>query len=151
MPIIFKSIYCFSSQISNENDNFDDNTSNTNNQPNEFGDFEFLTLYDGDESSQIQNEMKTIPLQEYKDLVQLIPTVEKLKSVIKKLESVIKSKDSKLQELMRAHVIDRKKYINISNLSIVSILWKHEIRPYTNYALIIGTTKRDSMFGEWTQ
>lgn len=133
MPIIFKSIFYISSQISSETDN----------QPNGFEEFEFLTLVDGDESSQIQNELKTIPLQEYKDLVQLIPKLEKLKCVNKKLESVIKSKDMKLQELMKAHVIDRKKYMNISHLSIVSILCKHEIQPNTNIVSIIGTTKRD--------
>lgn len=67
---------------------------------------------DGEEEPETQN--KTISMQEYKNLLELIPKIQKLEKTVEKMSNVIKSKDLSLK-------IQRQSQINVSNLSTVSI------------------------------
>lgn len=127
MILIFKHIpfVLFSLQISNENSICVPSTSSTFDPSTIIDDFDFLQLYDDDsddERSQPQAETKTIPLQQYKDLMQLIPQVERMKNSMQRMESVIKSKDSQLEELRQALKRKEEMTINTSKLSTVSTL-----------------------------
>lgn len=61
---------------------------------------------------------KTITLEEYKKVLQLIPEIEKYKKIVQKLEKQLQSKDSQLKELQESFQCDS---INVSNLSAVSV------------------------------
>lgn len=64
-------------------------------------------------------ELITITLGEYKNLIDLIPEVEKLKSSEKRLGDELKSRDIKLKELQKAYTREQKMNLNLSNLSNV--------------------------------
>lgn len=64
-------------------------------------------------------QLKTITLEEYGKLMQLIPEVEKLKNVIRRMENVIKSKDQKMNHLQKTHQSEQKMNLNLSSLSNV--------------------------------
>lgn len=74
-------------------------------------------LESGDNSEEL--ELKTITLQEYKKIMQLIPQVENYKQIVLKLKEKLQSKDSQLKQLETALQND---WINVATLSIVSVL-----------------------------
>lgn len=117
----------YSSKHSNEDDNCAaSSTSNTDDQSPLIDEMHFLQLDDDseDESCLPQAESKTISLQHYRELMQLIPQVERMKNIIKQKEDVIGSKDSQLKELQRALKFEWKTCIRTSHLSIVSTLYE---------------------------
>lgn len=65
------------------------------------------------------SELITITLGEYKRLTDLIPEVEKLKSIVRRLDDGIKSKVMKLKELQNAYKREQKMNLNLSSLSTV--------------------------------
>lgn len=81
-----------------------------------YSDYQFL---DQDHGDVHDVQMKTISLQEYKKLMDLIPEVEKLRNNITKLSS---SLNSQLEQQQRIHQADLANSINISHFSAVSIL-----------------------------
>lgn len=68
-----------------------------------------------------EQQLITMHLQQYKDLIQLIPQVEKYKKTIEKLQNKIKSKDAQLKDLQRSNQCEQKMNNNLSKLSDVSI------------------------------
>lgn len=64
-------------------------------------------------------ELKTITLQEYKKIMQLIPQVENYKQIVLKLKEKLQSKDSQLKQLENSLQND---WINVVTLSTVSVL-----------------------------
>lgn len=66
-------------------------------------------------------QMRTISLQEYKILMDLMVQVKKQQNSIEKMTSELKSKDKQLKEHQQAHQKEQAKCINVSNLSAVSI------------------------------
>lgn len=70
------------------------------------------------EDLEMEPQWKTISMEEYKRLVQLIPDVEKYRNSAEQKEKIIKSKDSQLKELQRSL---KRNWINVSHLSDVSI------------------------------
>lgn len=68
-----------------------------------------------------EQQLITMHLQQYKDLIQLIPQVEKYKKTIEKLQNKIKSKDAQLKDLQRSNQSEQKMNNNLSKLSDVSI------------------------------
>lgn len=64
-------------------------------------------------------EQKTISMQEYKRLMNLIPKEQKLENEIKKLKCIIQMRDSQLKEQSRK--LEQAKLVDVSNLSNVSI------------------------------
>lgn len=82
-------------------------------------DDELVHLFpDNYEDRELESQWKTISMEEYKRLVQLIPEVAKYRNSSEQKEKIIKSKDSQLKVLQRS--LERN-WINISNLSDVSI------------------------------
>lgn len=77
-------------------------------------------MFENDEE-EFDMHMKTISLQEYKILMNLIPEVEKLRNSIKMMNSVIQSKDSQLKQQKKSSQRDQVDLINVSHLSEVSI------------------------------
>lgn len=92
------------------------------------GDFEendhftypYLSDDEEDGEDEFETEWKTISLQEYKILMNLIPKVQKLQNTINEMAEKIKSRDSQLEILRQAHRKEQNKCINVSNLSNVS-------------------------------
>lgn len=58
--------------------------------------------------------LKAIPLQQYNDLMQLIPQVEKLKNTVKRLKNAIKLKDAQLRE---SNIRDKQARFEMRNYS----------------------------------
>lgn len=80
--------------------------------------FSTILLDDFDEDeSEIQ--MKTVSLEEYKRLVQLIPDVEKYRNAAQKKDEIIKLKDAQLKEIQKSLQLN---WINVSHLTTVSVL-----------------------------
>lgn len=85
----------------------------------DFTDGEFIEFFSDEyEEDQLESEWKTISLEEYKKLVDLIPKVEKYRNDAEKKEKIIKLKDSQLKELQRSL---KQNWINVSHLSAVSV------------------------------
>lgn len=79
---------------------------------------EFANIIPDDvEESDFETQWKTIPLQEYEVLMQLIPQVQKLQSTIKVMADKIKFRDSLLKSIKKSSA----NYMNISKLSTVSL------------------------------
>lgn len=74
-------------------------------------------LESGDNREEL--ELKTITLQEYKKIMQLIPQVENYKQIVLKLKEKLQSKDSQLKQLENSLQND---WINVVTLSTVSVL-----------------------------
>lgn len=112
----------FSLQISGENGNnsianvseeFESSSSNND------IDVDYL-IEDVCEESETQG--RTMSVQQYNQLMQLIPLTEKLKNTIKRMEEAIKSKDSKLKELQKNQKDTT--WLDLSKLSTVSSLYQ---------------------------
>lgn len=113
--------YIFSLQFSNENHGLpisDESELIGDVSSSCFIEVEYLI---GNEVDESEPQAKTLSIQEYKELMQLIPQVEKLKNTVKRMESVIKSKDSKLKTLQSIHKDG--KCVDLSKLSNVSIFY----------------------------
>lgn len=78
----------------------------------------FGSFFDDNEEEELRTQWKTISLEEYKKLVQLIPKMEKYRNAAEQKEKTIKLKDSQLKELHRSL---KHNWINVSNLSAVSV------------------------------
>lgn len=68
-------------------------------------------------------EQKTMSIQEYKKLMNLIPKQQKLENDIKKFKCIIQSRDLQLEE--QSKKLKQAKFVDVSNLSTVSISWKY--------------------------
>lgn len=66
-------------------------------------------------------QMKTITLEQYKVLMQLIPKVRKYEDDIRRLDNLIESKDAQMEELRNCYQRG-KKWIDISQLTTVNML-----------------------------
>lgn len=73
------------------------------------------------EEEELDDQMKTISMQEYKILMNLIPEVAKLRDQISKMTTEIQSKDSQINELQFIHQTDLSNHINVSLLTTVRI------------------------------
>lgn len=101
------------------NENVEDMSHDLNNLSIEGGDFMF------EENQNIDNEVdtKTISMQEYEDLVQLIPKFERLKCTIRMMEDDIKSKRAEIEELREFSKREQKRENSYSHLTAVSIFY----------------------------
>lgn len=75
---------------------------------------------DDQEECNLELQLKTISMQEYKHLKQMIPQVQRLQNTIKIMADKIKSKDKQLNTIEIAHRRALKKYSDTSHLSAVS-------------------------------
>lgn len=73
------------------------------------------------EDNEKELDLKTISLEEYKMLMNLIPEVEKLRNSIKKITTVIQLKDQQLKKQRQAYQTEQTKSLNVSHLSSVSL------------------------------
>lgn len=112
---------------------------------------------DNDEDEEDDMQMKTISLQEYKTLMNLIPQVQKLENSIRKMSSVIQSKDSQLKNQREVQQMEQANYINVSNLSAVSTLPCKSLGPsikcitsFRCFLPYLGTKRSDLLHGEWS-
>lgn len=85
---------------------------------------QLLSVHDGDykEGSLSQAESKTISMQHYKNLMQLIPKVKRMEDTIRRMEEDIASKDSQIEQLRNVNQCKEKMCISTSHLSNVGTL-----------------------------
>lgn len=70
-------------------------------------------------------ELKTITLQEYKKIMQLIPQVENYKQIVLKLKEKLQSKDSQLKQLENSLQNDWINVVTLSTVSVLNIFYKY--------------------------
>lgn len=70
-------------------------------------------------------ELKTITLQEYKKIMQLIPQVENYKQIVLKLKEKLQSKDSQLKQLENSLQNDWINVVTLSTVSLLNIFYKY--------------------------
>lgn len=98
----------FSSQNSGDDDGYESS------QP------EFIPHFAmSDIEEEFVNQMKTIPLQEYNLLLNMIPEKQKLENTIHEMANKIKSKNEQLKELQQVLKREQNESIRISHLSLV--------------------------------
>lgn len=83
----------------------------------------------GNHEEELDGQMRTISLKEYKVLMNLIPEVEKLRNTIKNLKHQIELRDAELKE-EQLRQIEKAKYLNVSHCSAVSIFRFSSIRHH---------------------
>lgn len=64
--------------------------------------------------------LKTIPLQQYEDLMQFQSQIDELKNAVKRMEDIIVEKNTEIAELKKAHEREKKTLEGFDNLSPVS-------------------------------
>lgn len=85
-------------------------------------------------------------MQEYKKLMNLIPKEQKLESDIKKLKCIIQSRDLQIKE--QSEKLEQAKFVDVSNLSNVSISWEIFFPQKHRKALIFTINVCFSFFQE---
>lgn len=80
-------------------------------------------LESGDNREEL--ELKTITLQEYKKIMQLIPQVENYKQIVLKLKEKLQSKDSQLKQLENSLQNDWINVVTLSTVSVLNIFYKY--------------------------
>lgn len=104
-------------ETTEQNDDVDDSGSELN----EFGPLDFdhdiIDIFSDNETNnnETESEMRSMTLQKYKELVQLIPQMEKYRNIAGRLEKIIKGKNSEIKFLRS----ELQKSKNFSNMSIV--------------------------------
>lgn len=106
---------------SESNENVDVNITSSTSTSESDGNVYFQSLSNTENRVELNMQMKTIPLKEYKILMNLIPENEKLRNTIEKLEREIKLKDLKLKEEQQLHQTNQSNCIDLSHLQAVSI------------------------------
>lgn len=92
----------------------------------------FDLLYDLDDHAEAESQLLSITKEQYENLIQLVPEVERLKKIIDKMSHIIKSKDSKLKEQQKILERDEKMNMNLSKLSTVNIRPLYFIHTFTS-------------------
>lgn len=98
---------------------------------NDVQNYDVNTLNDIDDGTQF----KTITVEEYKKLMDLIPKVEKFKFIVQRMEKDIETKNAELQNLRS----EKKKWKNLEHLSTVSIIYNESLLMSDLERLVINS------------